>query len=97
MAVGFTINHIAAVLVPVTGGLIWLADYRLAFLVAAGPLPGLPGFVPAHSRPTAHEWPEGINRTFPEREKLGIIDLSRQRDSFIAYALTASDFLAQRR
>ncbi|WP_316898462.1 MFS transporter [Pseudodesulfovibrio indicus] len=35
MAVGFTINHIAAVLVPVTGGLIWLADYRLVFLVAA--------------------------------------------------------------
>lgn len=34
MAVGFTINHIAAVLVPVTGGLIWLADYRLVFLIA---------------------------------------------------------------
>ncbi|AMK09855.1 MFS transporter [Pseudodesulfovibrio indicus] len=35
MAVGFTINHIAAVVVPVSGGLIWLADYRLVFLVAA--------------------------------------------------------------
>ncbi|WP_272699028.1 MFS transporter [Desulfovibrio sp. Fe33] len=36
MAVGFTINHIAAVAVPITGGLIWLADYRLVFLVAVG-------------------------------------------------------------
>jgi predicted MFS family arabinose efflux permease len=36
MAVGFTINHIAAVVVPVTGGLIWMADYKLVFLVAAG-------------------------------------------------------------
>jgi hypothetical protein len=36
MAVGFTINHIAAVVVPVTGGLIWMADYKLVFLVAVG-------------------------------------------------------------
>jgi predicted MFS family arabinose efflux permease len=36
MAVGFTINHIAAVVIPVTGGLIWMADYKLVFLVAAG-------------------------------------------------------------
>ncbi|OIQ50237.1 Major Facilitator Superfamily protein [Pseudodesulfovibrio hydrargyri] len=36
MAVGFTINHIAAVVVPITGGLIWMADYKLVFLVAVG-------------------------------------------------------------
>ncbi|WP_319582433.1 MFS transporter [uncultured Pseudodesulfovibrio sp.] len=36
MAVGFTINHIAAVIVPITGGLIWMADYKLVFLVAVG-------------------------------------------------------------
>ncbi|HDR03767.1 MAG TPA: MFS transporter [Candidatus Marinimicrobia bacterium] len=35
MAVGFTINHIAAVLIPVTGGLIWMIDYRYTFLMGA--------------------------------------------------------------
>jgi predicted MFS family arabinose efflux permease len=34
MAVGFTINHIAAVVLPLAGGIIWMADYRLVFLVA---------------------------------------------------------------
>ncbi|MCF8040422.1 MAG: MFS transporter [Desulfohalobiaceae bacterium] len=32
MAVGFTINHIAAVVLPVLGGLLWLFDYRFVFL-----------------------------------------------------------------
>lgn len=31
MAVGFTINHIAAVALPVLGGLLWYIDYRLVF------------------------------------------------------------------
>lgn len=31
MAVGFTINHIAAVVIPPLGGLVWLFDYRLTF------------------------------------------------------------------
>jgi len=35
MAVGFTINHIAAVLLPVIGGLLWLVDYRIPFLIGA--------------------------------------------------------------
>ncbi len=35
MAVGFTINHIAAVVVPFMGGLAWMADYRIVFLGAA--------------------------------------------------------------
>ncbi len=35
MAVGFTINHIAAVLLPVLGGLLWLIDYRIPFLIGA--------------------------------------------------------------
>ncbi|TVM18870.1 MFS transporter [Oceanidesulfovibrio indonesiensis] len=35
MAVGFTINHIAAVVIPFVGGLIWLADYRWVFVGAA--------------------------------------------------------------
>lgn len=35
MAVGFTINHIAAVVIPVLGGLVWLTDYRWVFIGAA--------------------------------------------------------------
>ena len=35
MAVGFTINHIAAVVIPVLGGLIWMIDYRIPFVVGA--------------------------------------------------------------
>lgn len=34
MAVGFTINHIAAVFIPFMGGLVWMADYRSVFLGA---------------------------------------------------------------
>lgn len=36
MAVGFTINHIAAVVLPVAGGLFWMVDYRIPFLAGAG-------------------------------------------------------------
>ncbi|MBN2705145.1 MAG: MFS transporter [Deltaproteobacteria bacterium] len=36
MAVGFTINHIAAVVIPALGGLIWMIDYRLVFIAGAG-------------------------------------------------------------
>ena len=32
MAVGFTINHIAAVVLPVIGGLLWMVDYRIPFI-----------------------------------------------------------------
>jgi len=35
MAVGFTINHIAAVVLPVVGGLLWMIDYRIPFLAGA--------------------------------------------------------------
>jgi hypothetical protein len=36
MAMGFTINHIAAVVLPALGGLLWLVDYRIPFLAGAG-------------------------------------------------------------
>ena len=36
MAVGFTINHIAAVVLPALGGLLWMVDYRIPFLAGAG-------------------------------------------------------------
>jgi hypothetical protein len=35
MAVGFTINHIAAVVIPALGGLLWMLDYRIPFIAAA--------------------------------------------------------------
>lgn len=35
MAVGFTINHIAAVLLPVIGGYLWMVDYRIPFIAGA--------------------------------------------------------------
>ena len=35
MAVGFTINHIAAVIMPVLGGLLWMVDYRIPFVAGA--------------------------------------------------------------
>ncbi len=35
MAVGFTINHIAAVILPAVGGLLWLVDYRIVFFGGA--------------------------------------------------------------
>ena len=35
MAVGFTINHIGAVVFPVIGGLLWMLDYRIPFVTGA--------------------------------------------------------------
>lgn len=35
MAVGFTINHIAAVVIPTLGGLAWIVDYRIPFVAGA--------------------------------------------------------------
>lgn len=34
-AVGFTINHIAAVILPALGGLLWMIDYKIPFLAGA--------------------------------------------------------------
>jgi hypothetical protein len=35
MAVGFTINHIAAVFLPALGGYLWIIDYRIPFIAGA--------------------------------------------------------------
>ena len=35
MAVGFTINHIAAVVIPAVGGIAWMIDERIPFLAGA--------------------------------------------------------------
>lgn len=34
-AVGFTINHISAVVIPLIGGSLWLIDWRLPFIIGA--------------------------------------------------------------
>jgi MFS family permease len=34
-AMGFTINHIAAVFIPFAGGILWMVDRKIPFLVAA--------------------------------------------------------------
>lgn len=50
MAVGFTINHISAVVIPVLGGLLWMVDYQIPYLagsvLAVGSLV-LAQFIPA--------------------------------------------------
>jgi hypothetical protein len=35
MAVGFTINHIAAVVLPIIGGVLWIVDYRIPFILGS--------------------------------------------------------------
>ncbi len=35
MAVGFTINHIVAVVIPIVGGLLWMVDHRIPFVGGA--------------------------------------------------------------
>ena len=35
MAMGFTINHVAAVFLPVIGGYLWMIDYRIPFIIGA--------------------------------------------------------------
>ncbi|MEJ5366168.1 MAG: hypothetical protein WHS86_13785 [Desulfosoma sp.] len=32
MPVGFTINNIAAVVIPAVGGMLWMVDYRIPFV-----------------------------------------------------------------
>jgi predicted MFS family arabinose efflux permease len=34
-AVGFTINHIAAIFLPALGGYLWMLDYRIPFIMGA--------------------------------------------------------------
>jgi predicted MFS family arabinose efflux permease len=35
MAMGFTINHLAAVFLPAIGGFLWMVDYRIPFVAGA--------------------------------------------------------------
>ena len=51
MAVGFTINHIAAVFLPALGGYLWMIDYRFPFFIGAGTGPRLAGDSPVDAGP----------------------------------------------
>ncbi len=51
MAVGVTINHVAAVVVPLIGGILWMKDYRIPFWLGVGFAVvslALVRFIPAH-------------------------------------------------
>jgi len=55
MAVGFTINHIAAVFLPALGGYFWMISYRIPFI--AGAILGVVSLIAAqfmrsHHKPT---------------------------------------------
>lgn len=36
MALSVTINHVAAVVVPTVGGILWMFDYRVPFFMGIG-------------------------------------------------------------
>ena len=33
MAMGMTMNHISAVILPIAGGMLWMVDYRIPFII----------------------------------------------------------------
>lgn len=58
MAVGFTINHIAAVFLPALGGYLWMINYRIPFIVGAGI--GVVSLVAAQFMRSKHEPDEEV-------------------------------------
>lgn len=52
MAVGFTINHLAAVFLPALGGMLWVVDYRIPFF--AGAAMGVVSLLAVQKIKTAH-------------------------------------------
>ncbi|MBT1073218.1 MFS transporter [Pelotalea chapellei] len=63
MAVGFTINHIAAVFLPALGGYFWMIDYRIPFLTGAAL--GIVSLIAAQFMRTHHEPQEKIDDVLP--------------------------------
>jgi len=58
-AVGFTINHIAAVFLPALGGYLWMLDYRIPFLMGAV-LGGVSLLLAQFIRVPAHHLPKAV-------------------------------------
>jgi len=52
MAMGFTINHLAAVFLPAIGGMLWVIDYRIPFF--AGAAMGVVSLLAVQKIKTAH-------------------------------------------
>jgi predicted MFS family arabinose efflux permease len=63
MAVGFTINHIAAVFLPALGGYFWMISYRIPFL--AGAALGAVSLIAAQFMRTHHEPDETVAVVLP--------------------------------
>ncbi|HEY3309160.1 MAG TPA: MFS transporter [Desulfuromonadaceae bacterium] len=63
MAVGFTINHIAAVFLPALGGYFWMISYRIPFL--GGAALGLVSLIVAQFMRTRHEPQEKVEEMLP--------------------------------
>ncbi|MBC8018642.1 MAG: MFS transporter [Verrucomicrobia bacterium] len=63
MALGVTINHIAAVFLPALGGYLWMINYRIPFFVGAGL--GLASLIAAQFMKSVHEPTESIDDVLP--------------------------------
>ena len=63
MAVGFTINHIAAVFLPALGGYFWMISYRIPFL--AGAALGVVSLLAAQFMRSHHEPTETVAAVLP--------------------------------
>ena len=63
MAVGFTINHIAAVFLPALGGLLWMIDYRIPFITGAAL--GVVSLICAQFMRTRHDPRESVEHALP--------------------------------
>jgi len=66
MAVGFTINHIAAVFLPALGGYLWMINYRIPFIVGAGI--GVISLLAAQFMRSRHEPDEDVLPVYTVRE-----------------------------
>jgi MFS family permease len=66
MAVGFTINHIAAVFLPALGGYLWMINYRIPFFVGAGI--GVVSLIAAQFMRSRHEPDEDVLPVYTVRE-----------------------------
>lgn len=66
MAVGFTINHIAAVFLPALGGILWMINYRIPFI--AGAVLGVISLVAAQFMRTRHKPDEDVLPVYTVRE-----------------------------
>ncbi len=63
MALGSTINHIAAVFLPALGGYLWMINYRIPFFVGVGL--GVVSLIAAQFMKTHHDKSESLDDVLP--------------------------------